>query len=144
MTSRSVPMPTERVLADFLGRWEIAREIVPASGPRASFSGHAEWSAAPGGAEYFETGVLHLDGAPPMTAERRYHWAEDLSVRFGDGRDFHQVPPAGGQASHFCDPDTYLVTYDFSDWPAFTVRYDVSGPRKDYVMISRFRRAGAG
>ena len=141
MTSWRGPMPTERVLADFLGRWRITREIGPATGPRASFEGHADWRAVPGGADYVETGVLRLAGAAPMTAERRYRWGADLSVRFEDGRDFHRVPPLGGQATHYCERDTYLVTYDFSDWPAFVVRHDVSGPRKDYVMISRYGRA---
>jgi len=136
-------MPTERVLGDFLGRWEITRDIIPASGPRASFSGQAEWRAVPGGAAYCETGILRLEGAAPMTAERRYLWGDDLSVRFEDGRAFHQVPAAGGEATHFCDPDTYLVTYDFAGWPAFAVRHDVRGPRKDYVMISRYARGAA-
>lgn len=140
MTSPTLSMPTERRLADFLGRWVIAREIIPAEGPGASFSGHGEWRPFSGGAEYIETGVLHLQGAAPMTAERRYIWGADLSVRFEDGRPFHDVPPGGGQASHFCDPDTYVVQYDFADWPAFVVRYDVKGPRKDYVMISRYTK----
>ncbi|MFL4471634.1 DUF6314 family protein [Tateyamaria armeniaca] len=134
-------MPTERSLSDFLGDWEITRQIIPASGPPASFAGQATWRAVQGGAEYSESGILRLEGAAPMTAERRYLWGDDLSVRFEDGRDFHVVPAAGGQATHFCDPDTYLVTYDFADWPAFTVRYDVRGPRKAYAMISHYTRA---
>ncbi len=136
-------MPTERVLADFLGRWEIVRQITPADGPPAAFSGYGTWQAEAGGAIYTETGVLQLQGAAPMTAERKYLWNDDLSVQFEDGRPFHTVPARGGQATHFCDPDTYLVSYDFSDWPAFTVRYDVTGPRKDYVMISRYQRTDA-
>ena len=136
-------MPTERRLADFLGRREIVRQITPADGPPASFTGFGTWSAGAAGAIYTEKGVLQLQGAAPMTAERTYLWDDDLSVRFEDGRPFHPVPAGGGQATHFCDPDTYLVSYDFSDWPAFTVRYDVTGPRKDYVMISRYQRADA-
>lgn len=145
-------MRTERVLSDFLGHWRITREIVSRDktrasflrdGADASFSGHAEWRAVPGGATYIESGVLRLQGAAPMTAERRYVWAEDLSVRFEDGRAFHTVPALGGEATHFCDPDTYVVRYDFSDWPAFVVTYDVRGPRKDYAMTSRYVRAVA-
>lgn len=143
MTSRMRSISIKRTLADFLGRWEIAREITPADGPPAFFAGHAEWRAMSGGAAYVETGVLRLQGAPSMTAERRYVWKEDLSVWFEDGRAFHSVPPGGGQATHFCDPDTYLVAYDFAQWPAFTVRYDVGGPRKDYVMISRYTKSRA-
>ena len=134
-------MPIERVLADFIGVWDIAREVIPAQGPRAQFAGQGTWSVTPNGAEYVERGVLHMPGSPPMTAERRYLWAHDLSVAFEDGRFFHQVPAGGGRASHFCDPDTYEVRYDFAAWPAFTVNYEVSGPRKDYVMVSRYTKA---
>ena len=133
-------MQTERKLADFLGQWQITREVTPAHGPRATFAGQAEWRAATGGAQYSETGVLQMPGAPPMTAERRYVWGDDLAVQFEDGRFFHHVPPRGGQATHFCDPDTYVVDYDFADWPEFSVTYTVTGPRKDYVMHSRYVR----
>jgi len=136
-------MPTEPGLGDFLGIWDIAREVIPARGPRAGFSGRAEWCRVPGGASYVETGTLVVEGGAPMTAERRYFWGDDLSVYFDDGRLFHQVPARGGQARHFCDPDTYLVNYDFSGWPGFEVRHDVTGPRKDYVMVSRFTRPAA-
>lgn len=134
-------MPTERVLADFIGVWEITREIVPTVGPRGAFTGRGVWSAADTGAHYCETGVLQLQGAAPMTAERRYRWGADLSIYFEDGRFFHRVPKAGGAATHFCDPDTYDVTYDFGAWPTFAVAYAVRGPRKDYVMRSQYCRA---
>lgn len=140
-TSPKAPMSTERRLSDFLGRWEIARDVIPAQGPRATLTGQATWSAAQDGAHYHESGVLRLQGAAPMTAERRYFWASDLSVFFEDGRFFHRVPAGGGQAMHFCDPDTYVVAYDFNGWPSFELRHRVTGPRKDYEMITRFVRA---
>lgn len=137
-------MPTERVLGDFIGLWELERDITPATGAPARFEGQATWRAVPGGAAYHETGVLHLDGAAPMMAQRRYAWRDDLSVWFTDGRPFHTVPPLGGQATHFCDPDTYVSTYDFAEWPVFWVRHDVTGPKKDYAMITRYTRSARG
>ncbi|MEO9685293.1 MAG: DUF6314 family protein [Tateyamaria sp.] len=134
-------MSIERCLADFIGAWDIARKIVPAHGPSAEFAGQGVWTPTATGAEYAETGVLTMPGATPMTAERRYVWGQDLSVYFDDGRFFHRVPACGGTATHFCDPDTYGVEYDFEGWPTFTVSYAVHGPRKDYVMRSTYCRA---
>lgn len=133
-------MPTDRVLADFAGTWSIARSIVPASGPRATFEGTARWAPGADGLDYVEQGVLRMEGAAPMQAERRYRWSADLSVYFDDGRFFHTVPARGGQTTHFCDPDTYSGSYDFADWPRFSVHWDVQGPRKDYRMTSVFTR----
>ncbi|WP_299657242.1 DUF6314 family protein [uncultured Tateyamaria sp.] len=133
-------MPTERTLADFAGLWVIERAIVPRQGSAAQFMGKAEWTPTADGLDYIETGTLHMEGAPPMQAERRYRWTRDLSVYFDDGRFFHKVPAFGGRTPHFCDPDTYVGTYDFGEWPDFTVSWDVRGPRKDYQMISTFTR----
>ncbi|MEL6452770.1 MAG: DUF6314 family protein [Pseudomonadota bacterium] len=133
-----------RVLADFEGDWQLTREIVPGAGPVARFAGTARWQAAAGGLDYIEVGTLHLPGAAPMRAERRYRWEADLRVYFDDGGFFHQVPAAGGAATHWCDPDTYRVTYDFAAWPCFDTVWDVRGPRKGYAMRTRFARLGAG
>ncbi|MEM8655857.1 MAG: DUF6314 family protein [Pseudomonadota bacterium] len=133
-------MPTERVLADFIGQWAIARTILPKSGAAARFDGRARWTATASGADYAETGTLRMDGTAPMQAERAYRWTTNLSVFFDDGRFFHEVPAAGGRTQHFCDPDTYTGTYDFAAWPAFSVMWQVRGPRKDYEMSSLFTR----
>ncbi len=133
-------MPIERVLADFEGVWQIEREIIPAEGPRAIFEGRAVWTRGTIECDYVETGTLRMPATSPMHAERRYVWRDDLSVFFSDGRFFHAVPPSGGGATHFCDPDTYVVAYDFADWPVFRVRWTVRGPRKAYVSNSVYTR----
>jgi len=81
-----------------------------------------------------------MPGQVPMTAVRRYIWQPDLTVWFDDGRFFHQVPGRGGQTQHWCDPDMYKVAYDFTHWPQFQVTWEVSGPRKDYRMVSQYTR----
>jgi len=100
-----------RKLADFAGEWRIERQITHQTGPPARFIGTAEWRPAPGGMHYCEHGKLSLAGHPGMQAERRYFWHDDLRVDFDDGRFFHQVPPMGGTARHWCDPDMYIVRY---------------------------------
>lgn len=131
---------TDRVLADFAGRWSLARTITPAQGPMARFEGQAVWTPVSDGLAYLEEGQLHLTGQPPMAATRRYLWRADMSVWFDDGRLFHTIPPAGGATAHWCDPDQYDGGYDFADWPRFAVTWRVRGPAKDYTMVSRYER----
>ncbi|MEX0371191.1 MAG: DUF6314 family protein [Tateyamaria sp.] len=133
-------MPTERQVHDFEGVWRIDRTIEHTQAPTARFEGEATWHPVADGYDYRESGVLTVPGSAPMHAERRYHWANDFSVFFDDGRFFHKVPASGGQAVHWCDPDTYTVDYDFALWPEFQVIWTVRGPKKSYRMVSRYAR----
>jgi hypothetical protein len=126
-------------LEDFIGRWSLQRSITQADGSSARFEGQAEWQPRAGGALYVETGALVLPGGR-FHAERRYLWEADLTVRFEDGRFFHRVPPEGGATGHWCDPDQYDVTYDFAQFPLWSCRWRVRGPRKDYLLCSHYSR----
>lgn len=129
-----------RKLADFEGVWRISRQIEHGDGTRARFDGEGVFTPVPEGLDYRETGLMRIGAAPPLEARQHYRWDVGLNVFFPDGRLFHSVPPMGGQVQHFCDPDTYAGAYDFSDWPAFSVTWKVSGPRKSYRMASLYRR----
>ena len=97
----------------------------------------------PSGLAYHETGLLTLGSAAPVTATRDYLWrwqAGRICVDYVDGRPFHDFNPAAPSAHHHCLPDDYTVTYDFSDWPRWHAHWRVTGPRKDYTMISRYKR----
>jgi hypothetical protein len=136
---------THRVtLKDFTGRWQVAREITDhRSRAPAQFTGIAEFTPDDAGLAYLETGQLSLPGQPPFHAERRYHWregADGFDVHFDDGRFFHSVDPDSPTAQHWCDPDTYDVTYDFHAWPIWSSRWTVTGPRKAYDMITTYTR----
>ena len=131
----------------FLGDWQLAREIDDhLTGDSGSLAGLARITAMPDGFLYREDGQLSLPGRPPFTATRSYLWqangAGRIDVFFDDGRPFHSFAlTRGAQAAHFCDPDTYLVEYDFSRWPRWKTTWDVTGPRKGYRMISRYTPA---
>lgn len=127
-------------LADFEGNWTLTRRILQKDAPSARFEGTALWLPDGDGMAYHESGTLMLDGQPPMQGERRYRWHEDLTVWFEDGRFFHQVPGMGGATRHWCDPDLYRVQYRFGRWPDFETVWRVTGPRKNYAMISHFIR----
>ncbi|WP_050929988.1 DUF6314 family protein [Aestuariivita boseongensis] len=135
-------MTKPRQITDFEGRWTLTRWIVHADGTKADFTGEARFEPNDtGGLAYLEDGHLTLPTGQQMRATRAYRWEADLSVFFDDGRPFHQVPAEGGEAVHLCPPDTYRVTYDFTEWPQWQAVWQVTGPRKDYVMTSVYTQA---
>ena len=136
-------------LADFAGEWQIDRQIIDMMGQsEGTFQGTAAISASDDGMYYLEQGVLRM-GNSALSATRSYVWRDaehGISVFFDDGRPFHDIRLVGetAAAAHFCDPDQYDVSYDFSDWPVWTANWRVRGPRKDYVMRSIYRRPAVG
>jgi hypothetical protein len=133
-------------LSAFIGSYDVARVIDDrraAAQPR--FEGRAVLFLSSSGAVYHETGALILNGQR-FEAERSYLWHEDggrIWVRFADGREFHDFDPKiGGLASaHLCGADMYRGGYELSDWPRWSVTWDVSGPRKDYRSITTYMPA---
>ncbi|MEO0692019.1 MAG: DUF6314 family protein [Pseudomonadota bacterium] len=138
-------MSLPRGLADFEGVWRLHREIdfVDRDLP-AAFVGEARLMPQGTGLIYAESGQLTLGNAPPMRAERRYLWRPDptgIATFFDDGRPFHTFAlDASSEATHDCAPDTYRVAYAFHDWPAWTATWRVTGPKKDYTMVSLYTR----
>lgn len=131
-------------LNDYQGRWHVLRDIEDRrAGLCGRFEGEGVWMPDAEGLIQTETGVMTYGSAPPMQATRRYLWREDthgVHVFFDDGRPFHTLPDAGGEALHDCPPDTYRVRYTFTD-NAFTTIWHVTGPRKDAVLTTHFTRA---
>ncbi|MDF0602036.1 DUF6314 family protein [Psychromarinibacter sp. C21-152] len=134
-------------LTDFLGLWVLERHVedrLSHHAPR--FEGTAEFTPDGAGLAYVESGLLHVPGQASLQAERRYFWRRQgvgLAVVFEDGRPFHVIE-AGltPVAHHDCAPDVYRVRYDFTGWPAWQAVWQVKGQRKDYRMVSAYRRAG--
>jgi len=140
------------LLARLEGRWRLARRVAEDGGGTALFEG---WAAfRPGGdgvLDYAETGWLRLADAPPMRAERRYAWRAQggrVFVSFADGRPFHDFAPADPRARHLCGADVYDVAYRFDATDdgandgadAWEAEWRVRGPRKAYVMVTRYCR----
>lgn len=104
---------------------------------------------------YVETGDLFVaDGGAPVAFSRSYlygAWEQGLDIRFDDGerRPFHRVAlvvsgagELGGEGYHLCPPDTYRSRYRFVMPLAFEIVHAVEGPRKNYVISSRYDRTG--
>ena len=132
---------------DFAGHWQIDRIITDRlGGQEGRFDGTAIVSLlGPDRLDYVETGQLQIGSGPVMAATRQYRWsfqAGMVQVAFDDGRPFHSFAPgvSGAGTDHLCGRDLYRVTYGFSDWPVWTAVWQVSGPRKDYALESRYWR----
>lgn len=127
--------------SDLLGRWSVARVIRHAGGGTVRFRGTAEWVPEGDRLRCVETGRLEQDGAG-YEARRETLWqdaGDGIAVAFADGRPFH-VWRQGREARHDCPPDDYRLRYDLSAWPRWSVRWRVTGPRKDYRALTRYRR----
>jgi len=66
-------------------------------------------------------------------------------VRFADGRPFHRLDLSSGEAdiAHHCADDRYLGRYRVADVDCFTVRWQVTGPRKRYSLATLHSRDGS-
>ncbi|WP_420863784.1 DUF6314 family protein [Algirhabdus cladophorae] len=131
-------------LTDFIGIWQISREIEDRiSRQAAQFTGQVTFTEDKDQLIYHETGRLKLLNTPPMTSERRYFWRQSdagIAVFFDDDRPFHTFDLATATSDHWCDPDQYNVEYGFASWPVWTAVWTVKGPRKDYTMRSSYVR----
>lgn len=143
----SAPDQSPRLgLSDFIGTWRLERRIDDKlAGAVLHLTGEAVLSPEADGLIYNEQGELRLAGGQMVRSSRSYRWRSEggrIAVTFEDGRPFHQFDPAAqtAEAQHWCDPDDYAVRYDLADWPRWQTRWRVLGPRKDYVMTSRYVR----
>ncbi len=140
-----------RQLSDFIGLWTISRHIddrrVASGMGAARLVGTCDFTVYTEGLMQDEQGLLSMPGVDtPFEAARRYMWRADaalISVFFDDGRYFHSFDPnqAHPEADHDCTPDRYEVRYDFSEWPIWRARWRVTGPRKDYVSVTTYRKS---
>lgn len=131
---------------DFAGPWLVSRRIDDhLSGRPGRFIGTARLTPEGDGLRYREEGTLTLGDGPPLAAHRDYLWRADgdgIAVLFPDGRPFHRFLPSGRApgTDHPCGRDLYRVTYDLSAWPLWTAEWTVTGPAKDYIMLTRYER----
>ena len=97
-----------------------------------------------------EAGEVHMASGNIVSATRQWIWrlaGDGLQVYFDEEppRLYHQLKPvlrAGawhGEGHHDCQPDTYVGEYLFST-NKIIIKQDVMGPKKDYQIISEYRR----
>ncbi|GMG84878.1 DUF6314 family protein [Paralimibaculum aggregatum] len=132
--------------AYFAGRWQMFRIIENVEeGVIGEFWGDAVFSPDGAGLRCVESGVLRFRGEDyhaDRTALWRFPERGRIEVQYEDGRPFHDFVLDDPRAEHQCGDDRYRVSYRFHR-DAWLSRWEVAGPRKDYVMTSRYRRTGA-
>lgn len=130
------------------GVWSVDRDLLDrALGTRGTFSGVVRFLSTPdGGLALREEGTVHWPSfAGPAFREyllRASARPDALDVFFPDGRLFHRMSFSADANldRHWCDPDTYRVTYVFVDAHTFSYSWDITGPRKDLLLSSRLTR----
>ena len=142
--------PAHRLLAALIGPWCLDRDI----GPHGILTGRATFTAQTDDrALYEEAGELALPGGQILAATRRYVWSvtgpQEMAIRFAGGHDgdgllypLSLIETADGwraEATHRCAPDTYRATLILRGAAGFDWDQAVTGPRKDYRSISRYR-----
>jgi hypothetical protein len=138
------------------GSWSVDRTLLDRrTGTRGTFTGVVRFTDADdGGLHWREEGTVRwtsFDGAPftgPASREyllRPADTAAVMDVAFPDGRPFHRMGFTGqsNQDVHWCDPDTYRVTYTVLGPDEVGYRWDVTGPAKDQLLESVLRRLDA-
>lgn len=129
-----------------MGTWALERRI----DDQASMTGVATITRREDGMlEYTESGRLRLADGQEFDAGRRYIFRphpDGLTVLFAEEppRLFHHVGLAEesgvlrGDAIHVCGNDCYKSAYAFLPDGSFIIRHEVSGPRKNYSMHTRY------
>lgn len=132
-------------LADLAGKWWLNRVIEDArAGETGQLTGTASFADQGEYWLYAETGTLVLPGREPLAASREYRFFDNpdgAEVCFADGRPFHAIRWDQPEAVHECPPDLYRVRYDFTGFPRWQAVWQVTGPRKDYIMTSTYSRS---
>jgi hypothetical protein len=145
------PAPGQ-VFSQLAGGWDFLR-TVPG---QASMRGKAVFSVItdlPDALAYHETGCLVLADGQTFEAAQRYRYCrrpEGFAIMFGRDPDrlFQTVILAregdalAAEASHLCPPDRYRSLYRFDcATGGFSIRHAVTGPRKEYAIITEYTRA---
>lgn len=137
--------PWRLSLDDLAGQWTLWRRVDHADGTAAALDGTCRFEADRGGLRQTEIGTLRV-GSSALEARQVQLWRPGPRVLFADGRAFHAVGEGRRPAArHLCGADLYEVTYDFAELPdgRWAVEWRVRGPRKDYVLRSRYHRVAA-
>lgn len=141
-------MDIQDIFQQLSGWWEINRQISPGG----VILGEVEFEAVSDDEyAYREHGTLtldHGDVVEGVTRSYRYIYKEGaIQVLYADGPDdgkLFQVlefeDKTRAQAQHLCGQDLYQSRYEFYLPDSFSITHTVTGPKKDYVSDTIFKR----
>lgn len=144
-------LPVADLRSFFSGSWQVERSLHDRRrAVSGRFRGRARFTAVGDSLFYEELGMLDF-GARIGPAEQHYRYDFDggtgrASVRFRDGRAFHDLDLSHGQTlvTHACEPDFYrgeFIALDAIHWRA---SWEVTGPRKDQQISTVYIRQAPG
>lgn len=133
-------------LSHLHGEWTITRTV----GQGGVMKGSAAFvETAPDTLAYSETGQNHLPDGTVLDFYQSYVYRNDndgMHADFTDGRPFHTLEfenEKRAKARHLCGNDLYEGTYAFHDEDHFTLTWSVKGPKKDFVIQTKYNRQGS-
>ena len=132
------------------GAWRVLRTLEDrGTGLHGGFRGRGSFVPEAGDLRYAEDGLLRL-AEYEGTATRRYLYrfaqAHRAEVAFEDGRPFHALDLRHGAwaVSHACGKDIYRATFRVLGRDGWIARWHISGPRKNHLVVSHYRRESPG
>lgn len=128
---------------EFSGRWDVRRVIVDRMA-RATY--RFEGIATIDVSSFAETGTVRW-GETSLKGERSYGLRPvdgGLDILFPDGRLFVALGDCPAQSVyHLCGDDHYAGRFFFAVDGAWAEAWRVTGPRKRYASLARYRRPNA-
>ena len=130
------------------GLWHLTRRI---EGYGRMEGVAAFTQTSPEDLSYKEQGLHSLPDGGTLEFFQNYIYRlerEGLFARFADLRPFHglQLYPDGSAlktaSMHLCGADIYRGEYVFEEDNRFSLRWDVQGPKKNYVIQTDYVRQG--
>jgi hypothetical protein len=125
---------------DFAGKWQVRRIVIDhLNRTRHDFTGSATITTT----SIVEQGELQI-GKTAIEASRAYQLAmndDGIVASFPTGREFIRLGLANRQTvHHHCGADSYSGRFFFRNQAWWAEFWRVSGPRKRYSSLTRYRR----
>ena len=129
------------------GEWGLQRRM---RSPDGRLMGAAKGRLVIDGSRWLETGTVDMKLGPDETKEfgfnleYRLSFGGGMTVMFKDGRHFFDVSGTASRAAinHLCGQDRYIGSIRFYSLsnrpPAFSLYWHVTGPRKNYRMLTLY------
>jgi hypothetical protein len=134
----------------FAGRWQLKRRIMDRRLMQAgAMTGHVSIQPCKDGSLHWQEHGLLRFGGHEGEASRTYRLRQavdgGLAFDFEDERPFFAVPTGEKRwrFSHLCAPDRYEGRWFLKHADELWLSWWITGPRKDYRMISRYSRANS-
>lgn len=153
-TTQNLKTQAAALFARLEGEWRLTREM----GDLGTFTGHAVFQArAPDVLRYREDGALQQTSGLRLPGYREFEYrldADQIAIHFVEahrrGALYVMLQFTGAedschaQATHVCPPDTYRHSMSWQAENAFSTVVDVTGPRKSYTLVTRYRKQLTG